>query len=166
MVALRDTEGAVCDFTLALSFLPFDDRREVELVTRDTQPRAVIHHLSVPFLAIAGDPKDFVGEGDVVDVLVLEVRVPGVRVLRVEGLAEAFGDLCGALLGYGDAMDGPPLEPGRPMVLGDRLDHRLEDSDLGKHGAIGEALFDDIPGEPPGVFITHSSVSFRNTSLR
>ena len=67
MMALRGTEAANSDFALALSFPPLDGRREVELVTGYTQPRAVVHHLGVPFLAMAGDPKDLVGEGDVVD---------------------------------------------------------------------------------------------------
>jgi hypothetical protein len=55
---------------------------------------------------MAGNPKNLVGKGNVMDILVLEVRVPSVRMLRVESLADAFRELRGALFRYGNAMDG------------------------------------------------------------
>ncbi len=98
-----------------------------------TQPHAVLNHLGIPSLAMARNPKNLTGEGNVMDVLDLEVRVPSVGVLHVEGFTEAFGHLRGSLLGYGDLMDGPSLEPGRPMVFSGRLNPRLEDNHLGKY---------------------------------
>jgi hypothetical protein len=49
------------------------------------------------------------------------------------------------------------------MIFSSRLNPRLEDSHLGKHGAIGKALFDDILSKPPSVFAGHL-LSFRNAS--
>jgi hypothetical protein len=60
------------------------------LITRHSQSHAILNHLGVPSVAMTGNPKNLAGEGIVVDVLVLEVRVRGVRMLRVEDLAEAF----------------------------------------------------------------------------
>jgi len=76
---------------------------------------------------MAGYPKILVGEGNVMDVLVLEVRVPSMRMLRVESLADAFRELRSALFRYGDAMDGPLFQPRCPMVLRDWLDSCLEE---------------------------------------
>jgi hypothetical protein len=89
-VVSQSTRVAISDFALALSFSPLDSWGEVALITRHTQSHAVLNHLGVPSLAMAGNPKNLAGEGIVVDVLVLEVRVRGVRMLRVEDLAEAF----------------------------------------------------------------------------
>jgi hypothetical protein len=152
-LTLQSTKAANGDIVPSLSFPPLDGRLEVELVTGYAKPRVVFDRLGVAFLAVAGNPEDLVGESDVVDVLVLEVRLPGVGVLGAEGLAEAFGHPRSPLLGHADAMDGPPLEPGRSVVLGDRLDPAVEDDYLRKNGAVGEALLDDLPGEPPCVCV-------------
>src|SRR5215207_3446323 len=155
MAANRGKAVVNSDFALALSFPPLNARREVELVTGYTQLLAVIHHLGVPFRAIAGNPKDLVGEGDVVDVLVLEIRVPGVRVLRVEGFAEAFSHLRGPLVEYGDPMDGPLFDPGSPVLWSNRLYPSLEDGDLRKHAAVLKALLNDVTCELSGIFSAH-----------